>query len=58
MQASLNAQPLPLLETETRSEEPVQKPKTQKNKMEKPSELPPAEESLVRDRALSIIMPY
>lgn len=54
MQASLNAQPLPLLETETRSEEPVQKPKTQKNKMEKPSELPPAEESLVRDRALSL----
>ncbi|XP_022343888.2 methionine--tRNA ligase, cytoplasmic-like [Crassostrea virginica] len=51
LKASLNAQPLPLLETETRSEEPAQKPKTQKNKMEKPSELPPAEESLLAKEA-------
>lgn len=51
LKASLNTQPVPLLETETRQEEPVQKSKPQKVKMEKPSETPTPEESLLTKEA-------
>ncbi|XP_061178088.1 methionine--tRNA ligase, cytoplasmic-like [Saccostrea echinata] len=47
LKGSLSAQPVPLLEQETRSEEPVQKAKPQKGKMEKPAENTTAEESLL-----------
>ncbi|XP_062603624.1 methionine--tRNA ligase, cytoplasmic-like isoform X3 [Saccostrea cucullata] len=47
LKGSLSAQPVPLLEQETRLEEPVQKSKPQKGKMEKPAENTAAEESLL-----------